>query len=285
MLFREAVHSHARRPITRACCPSCCALMSLQLGRWRRSSTPRVLSGYADAIVMRVFSHKMLEEVSQAATVPVTNALSDDHHPCLALAEALTIRENFGTLDGIALAYCGDANNVAHSLMEVGAVMGMHIAVACPPGYRPDPEIESRAADMAAESGGSIHVVGDPYDAVRGADVVYSDVFVSMGDDADAAERQRIFGSYQVTADLMAAAKPCAIFMHCLPAHRDEEVAADVIDGLQSVVFQQAANRLPTEQALLYALRKRNPGGASAEQTEGLVPRHDHSPHRSGPPR
>jgi ornithine carbamoyltransferase len=226
----------------------------LQIGRGETiADTARVLSGYADAIVMRVFSQKMLEEVADWATVPVVNALSDDHHPCQALADLLTIREHYGHLKGLKLAYSGDANNVAHSLMEAGALAGMHVAIASPRGFGPDPEIEASAADTAQANGGSIELHVDPLRAARGADVVYSDVFVSMGDER-ADERLRTFEPYQVTSEIMASAKPSAIFMHCLPAHRGEEVAAEVIDGPQSVVFAQAANRLPTEQAVLYAL-------------------------------
>lgn len=227
----------------------------LQLGRGETiDDTARVLAGYARATVMRVFSHKMLEELATASAVPVINALSDDHHPCQALADVMTIQEVFGELRGRRLAYIGDANNVAHSLMEAGALAGMHVVLASPPGYGPDIQIEADARLLADASGGSITVLGDPSDAVAEADVVYSDVFVSMGDDDEAQERRRAFAGFQVTAELMALASRDAIFMHCLPAHRGQEVAAEVIDGRRSVVFQQAANRMPTEQALLYAL-------------------------------
>jgi ornithine carbamoyltransferase len=240
----------------------------LQIGRGETvSDTSRVLSGYADALVMRVFSHKMLGDVAGAATVPVINALSDDHHPCQALADLLTIRERFGVLKGLRVAYLGDANNVAQSLMEAGALMGMHIVVASPPGYRPDPELEHEAADIAADSGGSISVVNDPVEAAIGADVIYSDVFVSMGDDAEAQVRRVLLAPYRVTTAIMDAAGRDAIFMHCLPAHRGEEVDAEVIDGSASVVFQQAANRMPTEQALLYSLI--SGAGSDARQDDG----------------
>lgn len=227
----------------------------LQLGRGETiSDTARVLSGYADAIVIRSFAQKMLEEVAEFASVPVINALTDEHHPCQALADLLTIREHLGDLRGRKLVYVGDANNVAHSLMEAGALTGMDVVIASPPGYRPDAEIELRARDVAERNGGTISVLEDPMVAADGADVVYSDVFVSMGQDSEAEERMKVFASYQVTREVMAVAKPQAIFMHCLPAHRGQEVAADVIEGPQSVVFAQAANRLPTEQAILYTL-------------------------------
>lgn len=231
----------------------------LQIGRGETiEDTARVLSRYGDAIVMRVFSQKMLEEVAASAGVPVINALSDEHHPCQALADLLTIRSHFGRLAGLKIAYVGDANNVAHSLMEAGALAGMHVAVGCPPEYRPDPEIELRATDAAIDTGGSVWVTSDPIAAVAEADVVYSDVFVSMGNDEQAEVRRRVFAPYQVSSELMDRADRDAIFMHCLPAHRGEEVAAEVIDGPRSMVFDQAENRLHTEQALLYALITRD---------------------------
>lgn len=236
----------------------------LQLGRGETvSDTARVLSGYADALVIRSFAQRMLEDVAASATVPVINALTDEHHPCQALADLLTIRERFGDLRGLRLAYVGDANNVAHSLMEAGALAGMHVVIASPPGYRPDAEIELEARAVAETYAGSISVLEDPRAAVQGANVIYSDVFVSMGQDAEAKERLKTFAPYQVTRDLMALADRDAIFMHCLPAHRGQEVSADVIDGPQSVVFAQAANRLPTEQAVLYSLIAANSTGSS----------------------
>ena len=236
----------------------------LQLGRGETvSDTGRVLSGYADALVIRSFAQKMLEDVAASATVPVVNALTDEHHPCQALADLLTIRERFGDLQGLRLAYIGDANNVAHSLMEAGALAGMHVVIASPPGYRPDAEIELGARTVAESYGGSISVLEDPRLAVQGANVIYSDVFVSMGQDSETDERLKTFAPYQVTSDLLALADREAIFMHCLPAHRGQEVAADVIDGPQSVVFAQAANRLPTEQAVLFALIAANSTGAN----------------------
>ena len=221
----------------------------LQLGRGEPiSDTGRVLSGYVDAIAVRTYAQADVDELAAAATVPVINALTDDHHPCQALADLLTIRERFGRLEGIRLAYLGDGNNVAHSLMEAGAAAGMDIVVSTPYGYGPHAEIEV-ATHATLE--------GDPLDAVRGAQVVYTDVWVSMGQDAERDKRLAELAPYQVTGEVMGAACRDAIFMHCLPAHRGEEVTGEVIDGPRSVVFQQAANRLPTEQALIHMLIER----------------------------
>jgi ornithine carbamoyltransferase len=221
----------------------------LQLGRGEPiSDTGRVLSGYVDAITVRTYAQSDVAELAAAAMVPVINALTDDHHPLQALADLLTIREYFGRLDGVRLAYLGDGNNVAHSLMEAGALAGMDVVVSTPDGYQPDAAIE--VATHAT-------LTTDPLKAVRGAQVVYTDVWVSMGEDAERARRLADLAPYRVSADVMAAASSDAIFMHCLPAHRGEEVTAEVIDGPQSVVFQQAANRLPTEQALIHTLIER----------------------------
>jgi ornithine carbamoyltransferase len=227
----------------------------LQLGRGEPiSDTARVLSGYTAAIVIRTFAQHEVEAVAGAASVPVINALTDDHHPCQALADLLTLKERFGRLRGLRLAYVGDGNNVAHSLMEAGALAGMHVALATPPDYTPDPEITSEAVALAAMHGGEIELTADPRRAVAGADAVYTDVWVSMGDDAEREQRVARLSPYRVTPELFALAAPEAVFMHCLPAHRGEEVSAEVIDGPRSAVWQQAAHRLPTEQAVLHAL-------------------------------
>jgi ornithine carbamoyltransferase len=227
----------------------------LQLGRGEPiADTARALSGYCDAIVIRTFAQREIEETAAAASVPVINALSDEHHPCQALADLLTVREWFGRLEGVRLAFVGDGNNVAHSLLEAGALAGMEIAVASPPGYAPSPQVVAEAQALARTTGGVIEVFEDPRDAVRGAHAVYTDVWVSMGEDAERDERLRALRPYQVDEELLALARPDAIFMHCLPAHRGEEVAAAVIDGPRSVVWEQAANREPTAQALLYTL-------------------------------
>ncbi|HSI96995.1 MAG TPA: ornithine carbamoyltransferase [Gaiellaceae bacterium] len=213
----------------------------LQLGRGETlEDTARTLSGYAAAIVVRTFAQETVERLAAAATVPVVNALTDEHHPCQALADLLTLRERFGRLEGLKVAYVGDGNNVARSLLEAGALAAVDVVAACPPGYEPSvPEV---------------HVVTDPLEAVAGADAVYTDVWVSMGDERASAEHRAALTPYQVDARLMSAARADAVFMHCLPAHRGEEVTAEVIDGPQSVVWQQAENRLPTEEALLFAL-------------------------------
>jgi ornithine carbamoyltransferase len=227
----------------------------LQLGRGEPlPDTARVLSRYAAAIVVRTFAQADLDGFAAAASVPVINALTDDHHPCQALADLLTVRDRFGTLQGETIAYLGDGNNVAHSLMEAAALAGMHVMIASPPGFEPDATITAYAANTAREHGGSVHVTDDPQVAVRGASAVYTDVWVSMGQDAERDQRLAALAPYQVDARLMALADPDAIFLHCLPAHRGEEVAAEVIDGPASAVWDQAANRLHTEQAVLYAL-------------------------------
>ena len=213
----------------------------LQLGRGEPiADTARVMSSYCSAIVIRTFAQSDVEEMAVAASVPVINALTDDHHPCQALADVLTLRERFGELRGLPVAYVGDGNNVARSLIEAATLTGIDLRLACPDGYRPDAGIEA---------------FSDPREAVAGARAVYTDVWVSMGD-AESERQQRLqdLAPYRVTPGLMAVAAPDAIFLHCLPAHRGEEVATAVIDGAHSAVWDQAANRLPTEQAALYAL-------------------------------
>lgn len=213
----------------------------LQLGRGETiEDTARTLSGYAAAIAARTFSQETVERLASASTVPVINALTDLHHPCQALADLLTLRERFGRLKGLRVAFVGAGNNVATSLLEAGALTGMHVTVACPPGHEPAFE--------------GAQVVHDPVEAVAAADAVYTDVWVSMGEEEERELRLRAFEPYRVDAALMSAARADAIFMHCLPAHRGEEVTAEVIDGRQSVVWQQAENRLPTEEALVLAL-------------------------------
>jgi ornithine carbamoyltransferase len=220
----------------------------LQLGRGEPiSDTARVLSSYCEAIVIRTFAQRDVRELADYASVPVINALTDDHHPCQALADCLTLREHFGTLKGLPVAYVGDGNNVAHSLIEAAVLTGIELRVATPPGCKPDPGIVARA-------GRSVKLVEDPRDAVWGAAAVYTDVWVSMGKEAGAESHRLTLDAYRVSPLLMAAARSDAVFLHCLPAHRGEEVDAAVIDGPASLVFQQAANRLPTEQALLRAL-------------------------------
>jgi ornithine carbamoyltransferase len=227
----------------------------LQLGRGEPlADTARVFSSYTAAIVVRTFAQSTLEALADAASVPVINALTDDHHPCQALADLLTLRRHHGFLRGLRLAYVGDGNNVAHSLMEAGALSGMHVSVATPPGYGPHPDVVARASELAEAHDGAIAVLHDPHAAVRDADAVYTDVWVSMGEDAERERRMTDLEGYQVNENLMGAAAPHAVFMHCLPAHRGMEVTAEVIDGPSSIVWEQAANRLPTEQATLHTL-------------------------------
>ena len=213
----------------------------LQLGRGETiEDTARTFAGYAAAIVVRTFAQETVERMAAVSKVPLVNALTDDHHPCQALADLLTMRERFGTLDGLKLAFVGDFDNVAVSLAEAAPLAGFELVVACPPGYE---------RELAG-----VHVVHDPREAVAGADAVYTDVWVSMGEEAEREARMRDFAPYRVDEALLGAARPDAVFLHCLPAHRGEEVTAEVIDGPQSIVWQQAENRLPTEEAILYAL-------------------------------
>ena len=235
-----------------ACCRSRCARTSCSCGRDEPlSDTARMLSSYMAAIVVRTFAQATLNELAVAASIPVVNALTDDHHPCQALADLLTLRRHYGYLEGIRLAYVGDGNNVAHSLMEGGALAGMHVTVACPSGHGPHPDVTRTAMELAALHGGSINVMQDPRSAVTDVDAVYTDAWAPSGDDAEGARRVKDLQAYKVNGALMRAARPEAVFMHRLPAHPGLEVTAEVIDGPASIVWEQAANRLPAEQATL----------------------------------
>jgi ornithine carbamoyltransferase len=207
----------------------------------------RTFAAYAAVIAARVFDHRTLERMSAVVDVPVVNLLSDRAHPCQALADLLTIHEHLGSAEGRRVAYVGDGNNVASSLAYTAALAGFELVVASPPGY----ELDVDVADGARNLGAVVEQVTDPSDAVRDADVVYTDVWTSMGDEAQREERRRAFAAYSVDAALMAVADPGAIFLHCLPAHRGEEVAAEVIDGPRSRVWPQAANRMHAARALL----------------------------------
>jgi ornithine carbamoyltransferase len=219
------------------------------------ADTARVLSRYVDGIMARVFSHEDLVEMSRYATIPVINGLSDLSHPVQALADFLTLLERRGRLQGAKLAYVGDGNNVCHSLMLAAVKLGVSISVATPAGYEPNPLIVKSAAREAQKLGTPVPVVTrDPMEAVTGAHAVYTDVWTSMGQEAEAAARVKAFQGYMVTAAMMAAAGPDAVFMHCLPAHRGEEVSAEVMDGPRSIVFDQAENRLHAQKAVLVLL-------------------------------
>jgi ornithine carbamoyltransferase len=221
------------------------------------SDTSRVLSRMVDLIVWRTFAHAGLEEMAASATVPVINSLSDDFHPCQILADLQTIRERRGELAGLTAAYVGDAgNNMGHSYLLGFATAGMHIRVAGPEGFLPRADIVADAKRIAAETGGSVTVTTDPVAAVSDADAVITDTWVSMGQEAEKAGRIETFGRYRVDPTLMAHAKPDAIFLHCLPAYREFEVAAEVIDGPQSVVWDEAENRLHAQKALMAWLLK-----------------------------
>jgi len=212
------------------------------------------LERWVDAMVLRTFAHSTVTELARFASIPVINALSDYEHPCQALADFLTLRENFSDLTKVRLAFVGDGNNVAHSLMLGAALFGCHIVVGTPKGFEPSSEVLAAAREIATETGGTIDVVNDPVEAVKGADAVYTDVWASMGQEAETAERARIFKPFKVTPELFANAAPGAVFMHCLPAHRGEEVEAAVIDSPASVVFDQAENRLHIQKAILLQL-------------------------------
>ena len=226
----------------------------LQLGRGEPvADTAKVLSGYLDAIMIRANSHKLVEELAEHATIPVINGLTDLFHPCQALADLQTILEYKGTLEGVKLAYIGDANNVANSLMIAAAKTGMQIRIAAPAGYQPMPEIVEKAKNISDDPD-FLLITESPEEAAAGADVLYTDVWTSMGQEEESAARLKAFQGYQVNEMLMDSAASDAIFLHCLPAHRGEEVAAAVIDGPQSAVFQEAENRLHAQKALMLAV-------------------------------
>ena len=227
-----------------------------EVGIGRRETATDVggnLSRWVDGIVFRTFGHTTLEELAAASSVPVVNALSDREHPCQALADLLTLQQHLGALPGRRLAFVGDGNNVCHSLLLAGAQAGLHVTVATPPGYEPDPLVVRDATIAARRSGGSVEIGTDPHVAVRGADAVYTDTWTSMGAEAEADLRRLRFAGYRVDANLLAA-NPDALVMHCLPAHRGEEISDEALDGATSVVLDQAENRLYVQQALLVEL-------------------------------
>jgi len=229
-------------------------LSPAEVGLGKRESVPdvaRVLSRYVDAIAARTFSHQTLEIIAQYSSVPVINALSDLEHPCQALADLLTIYEKKEELKGLTLAFVGDGNNVAHSLMLVASLMGMDFRIASPSGYTVQDRILRQAQSYAMESGAKIFCTDEPRLAVSGADVVYTDVWTSMGQEAEAERRRQVFAGYQVNSELLSLAREDAILMHPLPAHHGEEVAEGILDSPQSVVFDQAENRMHLQKALL----------------------------------
>jgi ornithine carbamoyltransferase len=209
---------------------------------------------WVNGVVLRTFEHRTIVEMAHHACIPVINALSDVEHPCQAFADFFTLQEKFGDLRQVHLAYVGDGNNVAHSLMLAAASVGSKLSIAAPDGYLPDGEVTAAAQAIAGETGAQIEITPDPSLAVAGADAVYTDVWASMGQEAEAAQRAKIFAPYQVNEALMAQASPDAIFMHCLPAHRGEEVTAGVMDSERSVAFDQAENRLHVQKAILFSL-------------------------------
>ena len=224
----------------------------LQLGRGETiEDTGTVLSRYVDAIVVRTFGQDRLERLADSASVPVINALSDFEHPCQCLADLQTIREKKGDLASTSLAYLGDGNNVAHSLMFGGIKLGMDVRVACPDGYEPYPQVLDRCREIAAETRARIVVTNVVAEAAIGADVLYTDVWASMGQESESESRSKLFARYQLNSDVVSQADGECVVMHCLPAHRGEEISADVIDGPRSIVWDQAENRLHAQKALL----------------------------------
>jgi ornithine carbamoyltransferase len=215
------------------------------------ADTARNLSRYLDGIMIRTFDHQDVVDLAQYGSIPVINGLTDLLHPCQVLADLFTIREKKGRLEGIKLAYIGDGNNMAHSLMFGGAKMGMHVVICSPSGFEPDPEVIRLSRLDAAKSGASINVQDDPAEAVKGADIIYTDVWTSMGMEKEYEERLKSFQRYQVNGALLEKAQEDVLVMHCLPAHRGEEITDDVIEGPRSIVFDQAENRLHVQKAIL----------------------------------
>jgi ornithine carbamoyltransferase len=214
------------------------------------------LERMVEGIMIRTFAHQIVLDLAKHSSVPVINGLSDYSHPCQALADFMTIQEKKKKLKGLKLCYVGDGNNVAHSLMFAGALLGVNVTVACPAGYDPNQTATAQAKDDAKKTGAAIEIVHDPMEGVKNADVVYTDVWASMGQEAEAEARKKIFLPFQVNANLMSRAKKDAIFMHCLPAHRGDEVTDQVIDSKQSVVFDEAENRLHAQKAVMFQLMK-----------------------------
>lgn len=226
-----------------------------QLGRGETiADTARVLSGYLDGLMIRTFHQSAVEELAKFSSIPVINGLTDDYHPCQVLADLMTLIEHFGELKGRKLAYIGDGNNMANSLMIGAAKVGLDIAIAAPKGYEPQAEMVELAQAIAKDTGSVVTVTHDPVEAVKNSDAIYTDVWASMGQEAEAIKRLNDFEGFQVNADLVQHAKADYIFMHCLPAHREEEVTTDILEGPHSVIFQEAENRLHAQKAVLVTL-------------------------------
>ena len=227
----------------------------LQIGRGEPvRDTAAVLSRYVDGIMIRTFAHSVVEELARHATVPVINALTDLYHPCQALADLMTIREKKGSLHGLSVTYLGDGNNVAHSLMLGCSKLGVHIRVCAPQGYGPKSEVVAKSEENAALSGSNVTIIDDPVAAVKRADVLYTDVWASMGQEQEKITRKKIFAPYQINEALLSQAETDAIVMHCLPAYRGEEITAAVLEGEHSVVLDQAENRMHAQKALMASL-------------------------------
>ena len=226
-----------------------------QVGRGEPvADTARVLSRYVDALAIRTFAQGELEEYAHWATIPVINALTDLEHPCQALADYLTLQEAFGAVEGLTLSYVGDGNNVAHSLMLCGALLGVNVRIGCPVGFEPDAAVLEQSRRLAAARGSEVVVLHEPVAAVRGAHALYTDVWASMGQEEEKAERQRAFAGWCLNEELVAEADPSAIVLHCLPAYRGLEISAGAMEGSSSRIFDQAENRLHAQQALLAGL-------------------------------
>ncbi|MFC4303397.1 ornithine carbamoyltransferase [Cohnella boryungensis] len=227
----------------------------IQMGRGETIlDTAQVMSRYLDGMIIRTFGHRNVVELARGATIPVINALSDQSHPCQALADYQTVLEHKGKLEGLKVAYIGDGNNVLHSLMMGAAKLGMNFASASPEGYDPSERSVQSSKEAAAETGGSVQILRDPREAIEGADVVYTDVWASMGFEEEQKEREKAFKNYQINEELVKYAKADYLFMHCLPAHRGEEVTEGVIDGKNSVIFDEAENRLHAQKAIMAAI-------------------------------
>jgi ornithine carbamoyltransferase len=229
----------------------------IQLGRGETiEDTARVLSRYVDGIMIRTYKQSDVDDLAKYGTVPVINALTDLLHPCQILADLMTVYEKKSALQDLKLAFIGDGNNVAHSLLIGCSKVGMDVSIGCPPGYEPNSKIVEMALQNAAVSGSKVQITHSPQEAIQNADAVYTDVWSSMGQESESADRMKVFTSYQVNAGLFSLAKQDAVFLHCLPAHRGEEVTADIIDGPNSVVFDEAENRLHAQKAVMALLMK-----------------------------